>query len=74
MQRDYIPSGNQVFINSPMILPKAAPTLKTGTKHPQGTGSVVQIIAMKYCREISQKINPLRSIGGTTHIVGYECW
>lgn len=34
------PSGNQIFIASPMMRPKAAPILKIGIRLPDGTGSV----------------------------------
>jgi hypothetical protein len=36
----FTPWGNQRYIVSPTILPRAAPILKTGTKFPEGTGSV----------------------------------
>lgn len=42
--------------NSPIIRPKAAPTLNTGMKLPEGTGIVDEIIENTNCRRRRRKI------------------
>lgn len=51
-----IPLGNCICINSPTILPAAAPTLKTGMKLPEGTGIVDEIMENINCKNKSNGI------------------
>jgi hypothetical protein len=44
-----MPSGNHRYMASPIILPKAAPTLKMGMRLPVGTGKVEAMILKKNC-------------------------
>jgi hypothetical protein len=44
-----MPSGNHRYIASPIILPKAAPTLKMGRRLPLGTARVEARMLNRNC-------------------------
>jgi hypothetical protein len=45
-----MPSWNQRYMASPIILPKAAPTLKMGMRLPLGTANVEARMLKKNCK------------------------